>query len=606
MDTLEKIERLESMRVEMDKTRSPLMPLMREISCFLEPVLSQFALTDANKGSRISTDIIDDTATLAGYTLDSGLMSSVSSPSRPWIRLTTSDPRLSEVQAVKTFLYDVNEAMLNVLLKSNFYTIIQQFYSTARSFATAVLHIEPAYNGKVVRFRTLPMGSFLISDNSNGYCDCLFREMRLTTRQVVEEFGKLLPDGKVDRDNSSISDRVCDDYDAQKWDNPVDVIHGVYPNMQYRADALSPKHKRYSSDYWELGGETAGGGRLPTEQRFLRESGMDWFPFLVFRWKRNADDVWGTMCPGIQALPNIKQLQHMEDLGLLGYEKGVDPAVAVPADLDHVSLLPGAVIPVKNMTADGKVYTIQDIRADLLAQFENKESMVRDRINRAFFVDLFRQVSLQDEVQTGKRTATEVRLAQQESMRIMGPVLEILNDAVFGPMVAILWQIMRDQGLIPEPPEELRPEANKPMDGSVRDVSLKVEYISIMSQAMKLEGLGAVERLVSFVAAVASFDAMVVHKIKTGNLIDQVAKILSIPPDSVATDEEFQAIMDGIQRQQQAAMQAEVQAKQAAAVKSLGTTPTDQPSVLSSMAPGVAPGAEPPVGAMSGPAGRVR
>jgi hypothetical protein len=245
------------------------------------------------------------------------------------------------------------------------------------------------------------------------------------------------------------------------------------------------------------------------------------------------------------------------------------------------------------MSADSKVYPAQDINPSTLAQFEEKQRALRERINRAFFVDLFRQMTASDEVQAGTRTATEVRLAQQESMRIMGPVLEILNDSVFTPMVANLFYIMREQGLLPEPPEELMAPAKKVKDqedGSTREVQdsnleLKVEYISIMAQALKLEGLGAVERFLSVIGAVYTFDQSVIHKIKTGNLIDQVAKILSVPPDMVATDEEYAGIMADIQQKAAEAQQAEIQAQQATAVNKLANSPTGEPSALTTMMP---------------------
>ena len=58
-------------------------------------------MSDTNKGDKRHRAILDNTGTRALRTLAGGMMAGMTSPARPWFRLTTANPELDEEQAVK-------------------------------------------------------------------------------------------------------------------------------------------------------------------------------------------------------------------------------------------------------------------------------------------------------------------------------------------------------------------------------------------------------------------------------------------------------------------------------------------------------------------------
>ena len=69
----------------------------RELAAYIAPRTLRF-LDDgtAGRGDKKNLKIINNTATLAARALDSGMMSGLTSPSRPWFKLTVANPEFME------------------------------------------------------------------------------------------------------------------------------------------------------------------------------------------------------------------------------------------------------------------------------------------------------------------------------------------------------------------------------------------------------------------------------------------------------------------------------------------------------------------------------
>ena len=119
---------LDILKNQLDSERSSFISHWRDISDYILPRRSRFSITEANRGEKKNQKIIDSTATLAARTLRSGMMAGITSPARPWFRLTTPDPDLAEFGAVKKWLDDVQRIMATSYLKSNLYNILPVMY----------------------------------------------------------------------------------------------------------------------------------------------------------------------------------------------------------------------------------------------------------------------------------------------------------------------------------------------------------------------------------------------------------------------------------------------------------------------------------------------
>jgi len=91
-----KRDKYEILRAQLELERSSFISHWRDLGEFILPRRGRFFLEDVNRGERRNTKIIDSTATLACRTLQSGMMSGVTSPARTWNKLTTPDPGLAD------------------------------------------------------------------------------------------------------------------------------------------------------------------------------------------------------------------------------------------------------------------------------------------------------------------------------------------------------------------------------------------------------------------------------------------------------------------------------------------------------------------------------
>jgi len=490
----------------------------------------------------------------------SGMMSGVTSPARPWFKLATPYDELNQMESVKKWLHDVSNIISVSFLRSNLYNSLPIIYGDMGAFGTAALFIDE--DSEEV-FQTFPMaiGSYSIANNEKLRIDVFTRTFKMTVRQIVSKFGK---DETSKIDWSNISEAVKEKYESGLHDEWVEVCHTVKPNQEYSKDKLESEFKKYISIYYEKDSKPKGG-----EDVYLSKKGYDYFPVLCPRWEVNGGDAYGTDCPGMVALGDVKQLQQGERKTLQALEKMINPPLVGSSNLRNqkVSLLPGDVNYDDTPGGVGGLRALHEVnfRVDLM---ENKQQQVRHRIQRAFFEDLFLMLASSDRRQI---TAREIEERHEEKLLALGPVLEQLNQDLLDPLIDIAFDLHIKQGLLPEIPEELS------------GVVLKVEYISVMAQAQKLITIGAVDRFTQYAGQVASFDPSVLDKISADKLIETYGDITSIPPGIVKSDEEVQAAREAQAQAQAQAQQMQQMQQMAGAAQNLGKTPMGQDSALDRM-----------------------
>jgi hypothetical protein len=463
---------------------------------------------------------------------------------------------------VKRWLDIVQNRMTTSYLKSNLYNTLPIMYGDLGVFGTAPVSIEEDLTGDVLLTKSFPVGSYSIAKDDKGKVNTFFREFRMTVAQVVDTFAKY--DSKTGKPNwDNISIHIKNLYDTANYEAWIDVSHIIMPNRDHDMSRAQPKFKKFLSYYYESGTSYDLKGY---EDTYLRESGYDYFPILCPRWETTGEDVYGTTCPGMEALGDIKQLQHGERRIMEAVDKMIRPPMTGPSSLKQtvVSTLPGEI------TYADSTQTGQGLRPVFQVQFqiqemEMKQAQVRSRIQRAFYEDLFLMLANTDRRQI---TAREIDERHEEKLLALGPVLEQLNQDFLDPLTDIAFDIHVRQGLIPPAPPELH------------GVNLKVEYISIMAQAQKMLGVSGVERFTGFVGQMASVDPNVLKKIKPEQIVDVYADMMSVPSSIIRTDEEVEAIKQAEAAQQQQMQQMAMMQQQAQVAKDLSQTSLEKDKAL--------------------------
>jgi len=556
-------------QTQLESERTSFLTHWQELSDYIAPRRSKIRTTEVNEGDKRNQNIIDSTATMSLRTLRSGMMSGVTSPARPWFKLTLSDPELSEYGVVRQWLDAVTSRMNTAFLRSNLYNVLPIVYGDMGLFGTGSMAIDEDPNGNIFNFVPFQIGTYSVAQNSNLKVDTFNRVFKMTARQLVEKFGLRNPNNPRQIDWSVFTQSVKDAYENGHFEQWFEITHMIRPNELYNPRSALPKFKKYASCYYE--------NSSPNERdSFLRESGYEYFPILCPRWEINGEDVYGTSCPGMEALGDVKQLQLGEKRSLQAVDKMVNPPLTAPTSMrnSRVNLTPGDISYVDVREGMQGIRSVYDINFRI-TELEQKQAQCRNRIQRAFFEDLFLMLASSDRRQI---TAREIDERHEEKLLALGPVLEQLNQDLLDPLIDICFNIMNKQKLLPPPPPE------------IQGVDMKIEYISIMAQAQKMVGIGAVERFSGFVSQVAAISPEVIDKVNADSLVDTYADLTSIPTKILRTAEEVSAVRDGRMQAQQAAQRQQQIIQGSRAVKDLASATISDDSALTQIANGLTNG----------------
>jgi hypothetical protein len=517
----------------------------REISEYLLPRSGRFLTTDVNRGEKRHNSILDSTATRANRVLAAGLMAGMTSPARPWFRLKTPDKELNEHQPVKQWLGDVTEVMRDVFSHSNTYRALHMLYSELGAFGTAATIVLDDFEN-VIHHYPMTAGEFALALDHRGVPNALYREVPLTVAQMVRQFG---------REACSVGARNA--FDNGNLDSWRTVLHVVEPREDRDLTMRDAKNMAFRSVYLELDSN---------EGKVLRESGFRRFRALTPRWELRPGDVYGSS-PGMEALGDIKQLQHQQFRKAQAIDFQTLPPLQAPSSLvaSEVNALPGGVTYHDYMGQGSGVRSLFDVRLDLSALGMDIQD-VRVRIKQAFYEDLF--LMLANDTRSNI-TAREIAERHEEKLLMLGPVLEGLHDELLGPLIEITFDALLEGGLLPEAPPELQ------------GTDLNVQFVSMLAQAQRAVGLGSVDRLIGTVGSVAQFKPEVLDKLDGDQLVDAYADMLGVDPSIIVADDKVAIIREQRAQAQQAAAQAQAAPQLAQTAKTLSETDTQKPSMLS-------------------------
>lgn len=543
--------------------RATFEPHWQEIGSFISTRTSRHLRTDRNRGDKANQKIINETATLALRTLESGMMAGMSSPARPWFALAPPDPEMKKYAPVRDWLDTVTKSMLDAMARSNLYSALPKQYGSLGAYGTGAFGVLEDEK-EIFRCYPFPVGSFLIDCNSRLNVDTCYREFSMTVKQIVEKFG--IRDGKNAGKLDHFSQSVRNHWDKGDYGVWIPVTHGVEPNLERDTESLHSKDKPFRSVYYEDGGE---------KEVVLRQMGFDEFPIMASRWHVNGEDVYGTRCPGMDALGGVKGLQLSERRKYQLMDKISNPAMNADAQLRNsgADLLPGGFNWIAGMAMSGNpgIRPVHEPPAQAIQFIREDIQDVQERIRRCFYEDLMLMFAQSD----GRdMTAEEVRERHGEKLLVLGPMMEQQNDDLFDPTVDRVFNMMFRRGKFPPPPPEIQGQA------------LRVEYISIMAQAQKLVGVSSLERFVGFVGQVAQFNPDALDKVDTDEAIEEYGIMTGVSPKVVRSKDDVEAIREGraqAAQQQQLAASAPAMAQGASAVKTLSETDMTGDNALSRM-----------------------
>lgn len=510
---------------DLQTQRSPYEARYRDLARYILPDSGRFEASlgpnDEGAGDRWSR-IYDATATDAVGSLAAGLLGGITSPARPWFRLTTGDPRSDEQYENRQWLTKVTDLLQSVFLRSNVYPALIQAYEELACFGTACIIALPSESDDILHLYPMTVGEYWIAEDYENRVNTVFRRFTMTAEQMVEQFG---------RDKVSKGVRECLVDDNKRYEKKR-VIHAIFPRDEYDPNKKDNKNFPWASVYFE---EMPGDG----DEHILLEEGFTSFPGLCPRWEIHGGSVYGTS-PGMKALRQVRALQVEVKRKQQGIDELTNPAMIYPASMENHQLdfTPGGISFYPDGGTPQQAYPAKHVSINLqhlLADIQD----ARTKINEYFYKDLFTAIMSTPRT---NRTAYEVDQVAQERMALLGPVLQRLNGELLRPLIRM--------GLTALEKAEKLPPMPMGMDG------VTVTFESILVQALRSAGITAEDRYLATAFSIAQYNQAIIDNIDLDKLMQKRGLTSGIDPDILRSPEDVEAMRQ--QREQVQAQQAQL------------------------------------------------
>jgi len=535
-------EHFERRRSALELERSSFISHWKELAEYIAPRRGRFERTDRNRGEKQNKKIINSAGTMALKTLSSGMMAGITSPARPWFRLATQNKAAMESTEVKIWLSDVEGLMREIFAASNLYQVLPILYRELGLFGTSAMSVMEDFDD-VIRCYHHSVGEYSIGIDERLEVDTFYRVIDMSVGQIVRKWGL-----------SAVSEDTLKLWKEGNVDQWRPVVHAIERNDDRNLELKDSKNKPYRSVYYELGRQHA-----TAIKGLLSEQGFDEFPVMVPRWELTGGDIYGTDCPGMTALGDVKALQVEEKRKAQAIDKLASPPLKGPSSLRNIPVnsLPGGLTLYDNDQAREGLAPIYQVNPRIVELMQDIQQ-VETRINKAFYADLFLMMANSDRRQI---TAREIDERHSEKLLGIGPVLENLHGSLLDPLIDRTFAIMARNDLLPPIPEALT------------GMPLKIEYISVMAQAQKAIGTGALQQSTEFVGALAQADPSVLDKIDLDQAVDEFTSMVGVDPRVVRDDEVVAQIRQQRQQMQQMQQMAELAKTASEAGRNMGQTP---------------------------------
>ena len=508
----------------------------RELADYFLPRRYKWLITpnQMGRGSPINQHILDSTACVFARNLASGLVSGKSSPTSLWFRLRIGMIDSTQTSPVSLWLAEVERILYLIFSESNFYNAIGVFYYDLVVFGTAAMLIYEDYDN-VINCINPALGEYYVDIDAKFRPTIFYREYTMTVSSVVDEFGY---------DNCSEAvQKLYDDPSGANLTREIIVAHSIEPNNDGRARQFGYTTRfAYREVYWEWGGSTSPQGGAASPPGFLRKRGYYEQAAIVGRWDTVSNDAYGRST-GMDGLPDQKQVQLEQRRKAQAIDKMVNPPLVADVQLKNqpANLTPGGITYVSGYSASGKPgfasvydtkFPVQDITVDL--------QECKARLSQIFFNDVLR-VASQYETRSNV-TAVEWDLRKSESLVMLGPALERIDNEVLRPTIERVFAIANRAGLIPPAPPEIAGQM------------MTIDFVSMLAQAQQATRAGSIERVLSLAGNLVGVVPETMDNIDIDYALDKYSSLLNNDPKMIRSPEALAQI-----RQQRAQANADAQ-----------------------------------------------
>lgn len=521
-----KREQFEYRKKQMDADRGVFLEEWKEISDYIQLRRGRYLVKSVRERGR-SKKVLNEKGTFASRICGAGMLAGVSSPSMPWLKLKTNDKDLNEFAAVKRWLDIAERYLYEVFASSNYYHVKQASYRDMADFGQGPVLIDEDYEDAINCYCS-PPGEYFLAVNHKGVVDTMYRDMRKTTLNVLNDFYRT---GNIPRE-------IREAYDRGDYDRPWHIVGVDEPNFRQIKGAPGALGAPWVKVYYCLDVSDNDGNAL-LDVKPVHEN-----PISAPRWDVQPGDVYGDG-PGSLILPTVKSLQVLEKRKGQMIDKMASPPTQAPGEMNKakavISHMPGAVSYYPGTSASGSggarpIQPLYEIQGPQLQAVLMEMNTLEGRIDTGYFVDLFLATLQSDRRQI---TAREIEEKHDEKLMALGPVLERTHYEGLNNDVKRAFGVLQRHRVLPPPPEEMS------------DVGLEVEYTSLLAVAQKAVAAGPIERFSGFLGNLAAGNPEILDKWDMDQTVDEYADAVGVPAAMVRSDDEVEELRAQRQQQQQ-------------------------------------------------------
>ena len=510
----------------------------RDISDFLIPGRGVYNVYSRPRKRKLtSPKVVNTIGEDALGVLTSGMHGGLTSPSRPWFSLEWADFKIRKIEPIVQWLQECNDLLLTGFQSSNFYSIINSFYTEYAGFGTGSVYMGEDTDSDFVpfRFELLTAGEYAFDVDFKGKPDKYFRTIYKSARNIVERYGDAAPEDmrRAVEENSAGIDKVDQVLVECVFKEPYKNEFG--------------EDMPYTRVTYIVSSTGRGGAVLGLKEDELEVTGFHEFPYPTARWSVIGSDVYG-VGPGSRALPDIKRLQEVEKGFLMAVHKTLEPPINAPAKMKNkINTLPGG----RNYYSNPSemVKELYNVRFDFQGVGAATER-IEQRIQRNFFNDIF-LTGTRDPNASPLRTG-QVQVQEQEKMLRMGPIIERLQNEFLQPIVERGFNIMLRKGLFP------------PLDPQFAEMvgDYNIHLVSPLATAQRAVALQGINSFLGFIGQAAQFDQQIMDNVDIDEAAREYGDITGVRLGILRKQED----VDNIRRQRQKQMRAQQQKEEQAAM----------------------------------------
>lgn len=521
---------------ELKLLRSNLDPMFKDSQTYVRPNTNKFNHSQTNTSQKDdSKEIYDDTAVWCNQMFANGLASNLIPKSDRWMYLRVKDrPNKDLNPQERAYLQAVSDRILHEfsLPESQFYSASHECFLDIGAYGTSPVQIS--YVNGVVNFRARPLADVFFDTDQHGKVDTVFYRCYKSARQLMQMFPQV-ENMKGFNKNKSVH-------------NKYELVYSVCPSADKNAKegGRVGAERPYAVTYWS-----------PQIKETIQEDAISYFPFLVPRWSKLADEVYGRG-PAFTCLSQIRVLNKLVKEVLISSEylnfptlTAEEDSIMLPMKYGSRQVMfhePGSNPPQPIMGGNQPQFIMEMIR------------MHRETVNRSFFVD---QIIRQEKKE--RQSVLEIQDTRGQMLNQLAPLLNRMETEYLGPAIEQTFELLNRDGQMPEPPE------------SLDKAQLEISYTSPASQAQYATRLSDISAFLRDLAPIAQVKPEIMQAIDERELFEDYAKYRNISPSVVKTAEALQAEQQAAAENEQLMQQAQAAPQISGAMKDIAQARATDP-----------------------------